>query len=313
MKFNLKSIIVFLALVLVLVLSVPVSADVIKDDTLSVYPVEGGAENAPLSFEDPDVFEEGKLEIWFGKVNVCDAMVIRCNGETMMIDGGNKMNREATRAFLKALGVHHVNYLFNTHHHEDHLEAQILLVSTGELTADTFLTPYERGYRAKLQQQIEKAVDAKGIEYRTLHDGDTLKLGGEDGALFQFYRWNGSTNPNYSSMFCKVTYHDRSILLLADVTGLAQEVLVAERTDIDWKSDIMKAGHHGYSKQDSNLMQLIQPEFCVITNSYVAKAINQMESLGIPYTLTANGPVYFWTDGGENWYYNRIPTPTRKK
>ncbi len=304
-----KSVLAILMLVLVVGVCESVSADVIMDSSVPVFPVPGEQDTVPYSFENPDVYEKGKLEIWFGKVNVCDSFVLRCNGETMLIDGGNIGNGKAAVAFLEALGVHHVNYIYNTHHHDDHLEMQIALVSYGKLTADTFLTPYERGFNVKLQRRMEAAVDAQGIEYRVVHDGDTLMLGGKDGALFQFFRWNGSTDPNYSSLFCKITYGDRTALFMADVTGKAQKALAEERPDIPWKSDILKAGHHGYSEQDPRLMKLIDPEFCVITNSRAAKADEQMERLGIPYVLTGNGPVYFWTDGRENWYYNRIPTP----
>lgn len=299
-------------LMLALMLFGQAAADVIMDTSVPVYPVPGAQNSAPFSFEDPEVYEEGKLEIWFGKVNVCDAFILRCNGETMMIDGGDIGHGKATVAFLRALGVHHVNYLYNTHHHDDHIDMQTALISYGQLTADTFLTPYERGFNVYRQRKMEAAVDAKGVEYRVVHDGDTLRLGGENGALFQFYRWDGSTDPNYSSLFCKITYGERTALLMADVIGKAQKALARDRTDIPWKSDILKAGHHGYSEQDSLLMKLIDPEFCVITNSRNAKADDQMKELGIPFALTGDGTVYFWTDGKENWYYNRIPTLKKK-
>ena len=221
----------------------------------------------------------------------------------MLVDGGAKVASSATYALLDGLGITRVNYLFNTHHHDDHLQMQTIMVSKGRLTADVFLTPYERGYNVQAQRDAEAAMDAAGIEYRVLHDGDSMRLGGENGALLQFYRWLGNTNANYSSMICKITYGDRSAFLMADAISKGQQGL-AERDDIDWKTDILKAGHHGYTTQEKSLLDRMDPEVCIITNSRLGgqKTGKQMERLGIPHYFTNLGTLYLHTDGEEYWY-----------
>ena len=109
----------------------PGLADVVRDDQLSAFPVKNAdgtwAENRPIPF-DAEETREGMLEIWFGRVSVCDCFILRCNGETMMIDGGMIQHSAGTLYLLENLGITGVNYLFNTHHHDDHLEMQEYLL-----------------------------------------------------------------------------------------------------------------------------------------------------------------------------------------
>ena len=201
-----------LLLVFLLLFSVSAQAQVTRDDAMKPLP-SATDPAAPQPFSDPT--PQDKLEIWFGRVGVCDAFVIRCNGETMMVDGGNMFYVRHANLFINTIGLTAVDYLFNTHHHDDHIEAMESLVRRDLLKAKVFLTPYPRDYNNSYQKKMQATVDNKGIEYRQLVDGDTMYLGGENGALFQFFRWDGSTDPNASSMFCKITYKGSSVLLMA--------------------------------------------------------------------------------------------------
>lgn len=276
-----------------------------------VFPLQAGevskseaAAPAPAPFTERT---DGLLELWFCRVSVCDAFFVRCNGETMMIDGGTFNTGKAALKVIDQLGLTGVDYLFNTHHDDDHLEMQKFLLQH-DFTAKVFLTPYERNYPVARQREMEKIVDAVGVEYRTIHDGDSMMLGGENGAKVQFFRWGGSTNPNFSSVMCKITFGERSVFMMADVISAAQDALAEERlTDIPWKADILKAGHHGYTRQNTALVQAIDPELCIVTNSKLGgeATISQMDKLGIPVILTNLGTIYLHTDGGENWYFSQ--------
>lgn len=293
------------ALALFILLALPLSAGaaVIRTETLAVLP-NAKDPAAPLPLDDKT--PQPLLEIWFGRVSACDAIVVRCQGETMMIDGGDRPHVRLTNDFIDSLGLTKVDYLFNTHHHDDHIDAQESLVRRGLLSAKVFLSPYPRGYNVETQRRMEATVDKAGIEYRTLQDGDTMTLGGENGALIEFFRWSGSTDANYASMFCRITYGGRSVLLMADVIGLAQQQLAIERPDLPWKADVLKAGHHGYTRQDPALLAMIAPELCVVTNSRIGgdPTVQQMIKLEIPWLVTNGGTIYLRTDGGEDWLFN---------
>lgn len=301
----------FLLMLLCLLLMGTANADVLFDETLSAFPVEkaGGGYEAfgPLPFDGEDQ-GEGLLEIWFGRVSVCDCFVVRCNGETMMIDGGTTSHSEATRLLLDKLHITGVDYLFNTHSHDDHLQAQEYLVRKLGFNAGVFLSPYEVGTGDKLMKKMWATVENRQIPVRTLAHGDTLMLGGEEGALVQFFRWTGSTNLNETSMMCKITYKDRSVYLMADVIGKGQKALVREYMDeIPFDADIFKLGHHGYNRQETEILDAISPELCVVTNSAAGakQAIDQLKGRQMEYRITNAGTIYARTDGGENWYYTQ--------
>ena len=298
-----KKLSLVLALALIICLCGSAGADVVRRDDLPPLPNPKDP-SAPLPLSDRT--PQKKLEIWCGRVSVCDAFVVRCQGEIMMIDGGNRAHVRATNLFIDSIGLSDVDYLFNTHHHDDHIEAQESLVRRGLLTARTFLSPYPRDYNVKTQKEMQDTVDKAGIEYRTIRDGDSMRLGGEDGALIQFFRWDGSEDANASSMMCRITYGDRSIFMMADVIGEAQRQLAQTRPDIPWKSDIMKVGHHGYTRQDPQLLSLIAPELCVIPNSRMGAddCVRQLNQKGIPWLVTNGGTIYLQTDGGADWYFS---------
>lgn len=293
-------------------------AEVRYDETLSAFPValEGGgwADLGPIPFTEEDQ-GEGMLEIWFGRVSVCDCFIVRCNGETMMIDGGMVLHRAGTLLLLEKLGITGVDYLFNTHHHDDHLEMQEYLLRKQGFNAGVFMTPYERDHNVVLQKKMQATVDAREIPFRTLHHGDSMMLGGENGARVEFFRWMGSTDANYSSMMCKITYKERSVFLMADVTGLAQKTLAEEQLDtIPWDADIFKVGHHGYSRQDATLLDAISPDLCVITNSKAGaeKCVKQLDKEGLTWRNTPTGTIYARTDGGEEWVYTQDKSHLKK-
>ena len=289
---------------LLLLLSISAQAAVVRDDSLPPLP-DASNPAAPQVFS--DTTPQDKLEIWFGRVSVCDAIVIRCNGETMMIDGGNLGHVRHANLFLDTIGFSQADYLFSTHHHDDHIEAMESLVRRGLLKGKVYLTPYPRDYNVATHKKMQATVDSAGIEYRQLFDGDTLYLGGEEnGALFQFFRWDGSTDPNYSSMFCKVTYKGSTILLMADVIGVAQQELARTRQDIPWDADVMKAGHHGYTPQEPALLDMITPELVVIPNSRTGAdaCVQQMIQRNIPWLVTNGGTIYLVTEGGADWRFS---------
>ena len=83
-----------------------VQAEVIFNPALHAFPTraEDGSwsQDAPMPFI-PGEMGDGLLEIWFGRVSVCDCFIVRCNGEVMMIDGGKVANSPYSKLLLEKL------------------------------------------------------------------------------------------------------------------------------------------------------------------------------------------------------------------
>ena len=59
------------------------------------------------------------LTVWFLNVGQADAAVLQCDGQTMMIDGGNAADSDFIYAWLKEHGMDQIDAMVCTHAHED--------------------------------------------------------------------------------------------------------------------------------------------------------------------------------------------------
>ena len=78
-----------------------------------------------LAFDNPVPSNEEEIEkgfiIYFVDVGQADSALIVCDGETMLIDGGNAADSDLIYKFLRDRGITHLDYIVATHGHEDHV------------------------------------------------------------------------------------------------------------------------------------------------------------------------------------------------
>lgn len=78
-----------------------------------------------------------------------------------------QLDTNRSDCLLLESGHEHLDYLFNTHPHDDHIAVTIELVKNGLITADAYLSPFEQGYSDKhgYQQRMERALAEASIPY----------------------------------------------------------------------------------------------------------------------------------------------------
>ena len=97
-----------------------------------------------LLFSFANAEEESGLKIYFLDVGQADATVILCEGESLMIDGGNAADSSFVYSFLtNTLHLEHLNYMIASHPHEDHVGG--LAGALNACTVDTLYTPMTAG------------------------------------------------------------------------------------------------------------------------------------------------------------------------
>ena len=200
------------------------------------------------------------------------------NGQTLLIDAGEKEYGEAVTSYIKSLGYESIDYVIPTHPHSDHIGgmAQVLnAFSIGKV-----YMPRKEHTTAAFTRMLD-VIETKEIPLYTAKAGVTIL---EDGALrievlspvSQTYE----DMNNYSAVV-KVTYGESEILFTGDAEKTVEQQLLSK----DLESEILKVGHHGSSTSSSKtFLQRVKPRYAVIScakhNDYGHPHRETMTALG---------------------------------
>ena len=242
------------------------------------------------------------LQITFPQMVDCDAILLRCGGETMLVDACKQAYSERIVDLCKQLGVTRIDRVVNTHPHEDHLGGfrdVIKEIEVGELWIC---------FPEDINNHMKSAVNAAnraGIPIKTYADGDVLTLGG---ATIEVWKLEGKIGEmNDCSAQMKVTFGERTMLLAADLQQNGQQKMVelhGEALD----ADILKYPHHGIEVLREDYMAAVSPLFLVVTNNHRQTAgwkwITSGKA-GVPYAYTVPNLVHLTTDGS-TWIAEKI-------
>ena len=83
--------------------------------------------------------ENSTFEVHFIDVGQGDCSLILCDGKAMLVDGGEASESSKVYAYLKKLGVNHLDYIVATHAHSDHIGG--LSGALNYASVDTALCP----------------------------------------------------------------------------------------------------------------------------------------------------------------------------
>ncbi len=246
------------------------------------------------------------LSIDFLDHGAADCMLLRCGGESMLVDGGKYSLRDHLLRVFHYLGVSHFTYMLNTHAHDDHIEGLISLLLR-DYTPDVYMSCYPDGYTgSEYQTRVRELLSEKNVPYRRISDGDTFALGGADVTVYRDE--TPHIDKNRHSVILKVVFRDRSALLMADAGDLTQDYLLKKYGPDEFKADVMKYPHHGYVNMRYSFLCAVDPAVCVITNSRdtAILADKQLSQRGTPRYYTNQGVVRMRTDG-VTWFVEQMP------
>ncbi|MBQ4580150.1 MAG: MBL fold metallo-hydrolase, partial [Clostridia bacterium] len=150
-------------------------------------------------------FPEGAelLEIVFPQMLDCDAILLRCGGETILVDACKKAFSARIVNMCRQLGITRIDRVYNTHPHEDHIggfREVIKEIEVGELWIC-----FPEDYNDHMKTAVNAAKTAE-IPVRSYADGDVFTLGG---ATIEVWKLEGkSTDMNNCSAQMRLTYGD---------------------------------------------------------------------------------------------------------
>ena len=269
----------------------------------TVAPILVDRINSPESNADFSFAEDAQLfEVFCPQILDCDAFLLRCGGETLLVDCATQGQAARIIDMCRQLGVTRIDRVINTHPHADHIGGFRDLIKSVEVGEMWICFPQDyNDHMIKAMGHAERA----GIPVKTYADGDTLTLGG---ATIDVWKLEGGiAKMNDCSAQFFITYGERTMLMAADLEGEGQTNYVNLKGEA-LRADILKYPHHGLEKLRNAYMEAVSPRFMFVTNNLKENEGRQyIRTCGVPSGYTVPGILYLATDG-HTWVADRIPS-----
>lgn len=203
--------------------------------------------------------ESTPFAIHYIDVGQGDCALILCDGQTMLIDGGEASASNKVYAYLKTYEIDHLNYIVASHAHADHVGG--LSGALNYATVDVVLCPVLE-YDTKAFQSFVKYLGRQHVTITIPHAGDTFNLGSATVQILAPLR--NYEDPNDTSIVMKVIYGETSFLFTGDATRIAEADILGAGYDLS--ATVLKVGHHGSDTSTSYpFLREVTPTYAVIS------------------------------------------------
>lgn len=210
-------------------------------------------------------FAEG-LSLHFLNVEDGDSIIVQCEGETLVIDGGESDKSNLLYSYLhKTLQITEVEAVLLTHPDKDHVGGLPAVFRVGNVKR--VLSPME-DYDSKPFQSLRKAVEKAGLSIEVPQGELRFSLGS---AEVHVYNPRGKyTDKNNSSLVTKISYKGVSALLMGDALMEVEAELMESGFPV--RADLLKVGHHGKDDATSPLfLQTVHPDLAIVSGKKLPK------------------------------------------
>ena len=190
------------------------------------------------------------------------------DGTTFLSDGGSTSVSDVGNyrivPFLKARGVHKIDYLLISHMDQDHINGIKEVLEDGSIQVKQALLPgLQRKDDAYLE--MEALLENANVEKLCLNSGD-LAAQGDYSMRCLWPPVEGQTDDrNKMSLVMEVEYGEFRMLLTGDIDEQAERQLAA--TGQLETVDILKVAHHGSKTSSINeFLAAVKPKIAVISS-----------------------------------------------
>lgn len=237
----------------------------------------------------------GRFTAQFIDAGKADAIVLRSESSTVVIDCGEKGDGKKVVAYLEEQGVTTVDYLIVTHYDRDHVGGAAKVIKSFDVKS--VLAPdYEE--ESEEMTKYRKALNEKGITPTLVTADLSFTLDDTEYTVYapekNFY---GEDNDNDFSLVTKVVHHDNVFLF----TGDAMEQRLDEIMDAG-QCTLLKVPYHGRKLDNlGELLEAVKPACAVVCTSageFSGKTQTLLDKTGIPvYATCYNGDITAVSNG----------------
>lgn len=249
------------------------------------------------------------LKIYYLDVGQADSILINCNNEYMLIDGGNNSDGPLLVKYFQELGIKDFKYLVGTHPHEDHIGGLDDIVNNFNI--NKIYIP-EVITTTRTFEDLLDSIDRKNLTFNIPQINSTFALG--EATIKVIYTGTDINDLNNASIVLKLIYKETSYLFTGDATSTTENKILNK----DIKSDVLKVGHHGskYSSTEK-FIDKVNPKYAIISvgkqNQYnhpADKTIDLLNKYNIKTYRTDEQGTILLTSDGHNIKIESINTNT---
>lgn len=235
--------------------------------------------------------DNSKLNIFYFYVGQADCTLIINEGQTMLIDAGDKTDGKLIANCLKQLGIEKIDYLIGTHSDDDHIGGMMDIVNNFEI--ESLYMPLKE---ANNQSYIELS---KNANIKRIEINDIINIESAN-AIIKWIDNMGEYSDNNSSIVLQLNYKDKKYLFTGDIETKVENELIKQNALEE--IDILKVAHHGSNSSTSEkFLDIIKSKFAIISSGSTYSKFPNIECLKRILKLVDKENIFITERDGTIW------------
>ena len=199
------------------------------------------------------------MTVHYIDVGQADSILLECDGEYMLIDGGNVPDGNDVVEYLLDVGVQELEAVVATHAHEDHVGGLSDVLRT--FPTEAVYAP-TRTYSSGCFDQFVYYTDQQNLTIQIPQPGDTIDLG--DATVTVLGPVKSYAETNNTSIVLLAQFMENRFLFTGDMELRAETDMLD--FGIDVKANVLKVGHHGSDTSTGyRFLREVAPTYAVIS------------------------------------------------